>query len=325
MSCFLFFFSNYIQIIRPIIPNEGAPVIITLDRTASASQFVKILKEKKLIHSDSALLMMIRFSGLSSQLKAGVYQIKPGETAMQLVHRIVAGDVLTQNFTVISGTTQQKISQDLAKAAYLNYSPEDWRSIQDDHPNAEGLLLADTYQYHGGSSGKSLLEYAHRNLINYLNISWTNRAPNLPYKTPYEMLIAASIIEKETAVPQERKLISGVMVNRLNKKMPLQMDPTVIYGLGAAYKGSFLIMICLLILPITHIIIEVCRQHLLLWSVKKHWMQQLIHNFPTICILLQKGMEHTNFPKRTNSKNKQLINTNARISNVIFSWEVNCY
>ncbi|MCW8407660.1 endolytic transglycosylase MltG [Legionella sp. PATHC035] len=238
MSCFLFFFSNYIQIIRPIIPKEGAPVIITLDRTASASQFVKILKEKNLIHSDSALLMMIRFSGLSSQLKAGVYQIKPGETAMQLVHRIVAGDVLTQNFTVIAGTTQQKISQDLAKAAYLNYSPEDWRSIQDDHPNAEGLLLADTYQYHGGSSGKSLLEHAHRNLISYLNMSWTNRAPNLPYTTPYELLIAASIIEKETAVPQERKLISGVMVNRLNKKMPLQMDPTVIYGLGAAYKGK---------------------------------------------------------------------------------------
>ncbi len=238
MSFFLFFLISYIQIARPIVPLQGLPVVITLDRAASASQFAKTLKEKNLIRSSSTLLMMIRFSGLASQLKAGVYQIKPGETAMQLVHRVVAGDVLTQNFTVIAGTTQQKISQDLLKAAYLNYHPEEWDSIKDNHPNAEGLLLADTYQYGGGSSGKSLLEHAHRNLINYLNMSWTNRAPNLPYKNPYELLTAASIIEKETAIPQERKLISGVMINRLNKKMPLQMDPTVIYGLGAAYTGK---------------------------------------------------------------------------------------
>ncbi|WP_454783851.1 endolytic transglycosylase MltG [Legionella sp. WA2024007413] len=238
MSFFIFFLIAYIQITKPIVPKQGSPVIITLDRTATASQFVKILKDKNLISSSSMLLMMIRASGLSSQLKAGVYQVTPGETAMQLVHRVVAGDVLTQNFTIIAGTTQQKISQDLLKAAYLNYHPQDWNSIKDDHPNAEGLLLADTYQYRGGSTGKSLLEHAHRNLINYLNLSWANRESNLPYKNPYELLIAASIIEKETAVPQERKLISGVMINRLNKKMPLQMDPTVIYGLGAAYTGK---------------------------------------------------------------------------------------
>ncbi|QMT60474.1 endolytic transglycosylase MltG [Legionella sp. PC997] len=238
MSFFIFFLVAYIQITKPIVPKQGSPVIITLDRTATASQFVKILKDKNLINSSSMLLMMIRASGLSSQLKAGVYQVTPGETAMQLVHRVVAGDVLTQNFTIIAGTTQQKISQDLLKAAYLNYHPQDWNSIKDDHPNAEGLLLADTYQYRGGSTGKSLLEHAHRNLINYLNLSWANRESNLPYKNPYELLIAASIIEKETAVPQERKLISGVMINRLNKKMPLQMDPTVIYGLGAAYTGK---------------------------------------------------------------------------------------
>ncbi|KTD73135.1 endolytic transglycosylase MltG [Legionella tucsonensis] len=238
MSFLSFFLITYIQITRAIVSEQGSPIIITVEPAASASQFVKNLKEKNLIHSSSILLMMIRYSGLSSQLKAGVYQVNPGETPMQLVHRIVAGDVLTQNFTIVAGTTQQKISQDLLKAAYLNYRSEDWRSIKGDHPNAEGLLLADTYQYPGGSSGKSLLEHAHRNLMSYLNTSWANRAPNLPYKSPYELLTAASIIEKESAIPQERKLISGVMVNRLNKKMPLQMDPTVIYGLGSAYTGK---------------------------------------------------------------------------------------
>ena len=141
--------------------------------------------------------MLIRLTGLSSQLKAGVYQIKPGETTLQLLYQVVAGDVLTQNFTIIAGTTQQKIAQDLAKATYLNYDPKDWNLIQGNHPNAEGLLLADTYQYQGGNSSKSLLEQAYRNLINYLNRSWANRGPNLPYRNPYEMLIAASIIEKK--------------------------------------------------------------------------------------------------------------------------------
>jgi UPF0755 protein len=238
MSLLFLFLHHYSPFTKPLIPPQGQPVIITLDRTTSASQLVQILKDKQLISANSPLLMMIRYRGLSSKLKAGVYQIKPGESAMQLITRIVNGDVLTQNFTIIAGTTQQKISQDLAKAAYLSYRPTDWDYIKNHYPNAEGLLLADTYQYRGGSESKSLLEYAHRNLINYLNISWANKAPNLPYKNSYELLIAASIIEKETAVHQERKLISGVMVNRLNKKMPLQMDPTVIYGLGPAYTGK---------------------------------------------------------------------------------------
>ncbi|HAU0988355.1 TPA: endolytic transglycosylase MltG, partial [Legionella pneumophila] len=197
-----------------------------------------ILQDKKLIHSAKFFLLIIRFEGLSHQLKAGVYQITPGETAMKLLHRVVAGDVITQNFTIIEGSTQQKVDYDLRQANYLKYNPEDWAIVKENYPSAEGLLLADTYQYQGGSSSRALLEQAHRNLLNYLNTSWANRSPNLPYKTPYELLIAASIIEKETAIAQEKKLISGVMVNRLKKKMPLQMDPTVIYGLGNQYKGK---------------------------------------------------------------------------------------
>ncbi|KTD54485.1 periplasmic solute-binding protein [Legionella sainthelensi] len=238
MSCIFFLVPIYMQIAKPLVSIQGVPVVITLDRTTTASQFVHTLKEQNLISARTPLLMVIRYTGLSSQLKAGVYEIKPGETALQLLHRVVDGDVLTQNFTIIAGTTQQKVTQDLTKAAYLNYQASDWNDIKGNYPNAEGLLLADTYQYQGGSSSKSLLEHAHRNLINYLNKSWANRAPHLPYKNPYELLTAASIIEKETAIPQERKLISGVLINRLNKNMPLQMDPTVIYGLGAAYTGK---------------------------------------------------------------------------------------
>ena len=238
MSFALLSWNFYNLVATPLLSQQDPPVVINLDRTATAAQFVKILKDKNLIHCQRPMLMFIRTTGLSQKLKAGVYQVIPGETAIHLLYRVTSGDVLTQNFTIIAGTTQQKISQDLQKAVHMNYQPGDWALIQENHPNAEGMILADTYQYQGGSSSKHLLEQAHRNLMNYLNTVWTNRAPDLPYKNAYELLTAASIIEKESAVPQERQLISGVMVNRLNKRMPLQMDPTVIYGLGNAYTGK---------------------------------------------------------------------------------------
>jgi UPF0755 protein len=238
MSFLIIGWNIYTILKQPVIsPNEPSQ-IITIDRSASAHHIAKLLKDRNLIHSTRILLLLIRFEGLSHQIKAGVYQINPGETVMALIHRIVSGDVITQKFTIIEGTTQQKVSQDLKNAKYLTYNPDDWKFVKANYPSAEGLLLADTYQYQGGSSSKTLLEQAHRNLTSFLNESWSHRAADLPYRNAYELLIAASIIEKETAIAQERKLISGVVVNRLKKSMPLQMDPTVIYALGNDYKGK---------------------------------------------------------------------------------------
>lgn len=238
VSVLIVFWNIYSLVKLPVISKQSSPMILCLDRSASASQFVTLLKNKKLIHSSRIFLLIIRLEGLSHKLKAGVYQINPGESATELLHRVIAGDVLTRNFTIIEGTTRQKVAQDLMKTEYLVYRPQDWSAIQGNYSSSEGLLLADTYQYRGGSSSRLLLEQAHNNLMSYLNTSWNNRAPDLPYRNAYELLIAASIIEKETAIAEERKLISGVMVNRLKKRMPLQMDPTVIYGLGAQYKGK---------------------------------------------------------------------------------------
>ena len=124
------------------------------------------------------------------------------------------------------------------------YQDSDWQTIRHPErvtlplPSSEGLLLADTYQYNACSQARDVLNRAHSNLQHYLEASWQQRAANLPYKTPYDLLIAASIIEKETANSNEKRLISSVIVNRLRKFMPLQMDPTVIYGLGTAYTGK---------------------------------------------------------------------------------------
>lgn len=238
MFFILFSWTIYSIVNAPMISQRSLPLIITLDKTASASQFARLLKAKGLISSTKLFLFILRLEGLANHLKAGVYQVKPGETALQLLDRVVQGDVIVLNFPIIAGTTQQKIAHDLAQAHYLEYHPEDWASIKDNYPNLEGLVLADTYQYRGGSNSKALLAQAHKSLLDYLALSWANKASDLPYKNPYELLIAASIIEKETAISDERKLISGVLINRLRYKMPLQMDPTVIYGLGNHYKGK---------------------------------------------------------------------------------------
>ncbi|KTD82302.1 endolytic transglycosylase MltG [Legionella waltersii] len=219
-----------------MLPENASPTIITIDRSTTAYQLAYSLQNKQLIPSARALLWVIRYKDLAHRLKAGVYQIAPGDTPMSLLEKIVNGAVIVQYFAIIEGSTQKKVDEDLRKANYLFYQPEAWSIVQGKYSNAEGLLLADTYQYQGGSGSEKLLLQAHNSLIAYLNNCWNSRDDNLPYKTPYELLIAASIIEKEASIPAERKLISGVMINRLRKKMPLQMDPTVIYGLGNDYQ-----------------------------------------------------------------------------------------
>lgn len=228
----------YHLINAPLLASNAQPVVITIDKSTTASRFVSNLKERKLIYWEQLVLALIRYKGLAQQLKAGVYQLNPQESLLHFLDKVSTGDVVSFNFTIIAGTNQKKVEQDLATAKYLHYNPTIWQYITQDHPNAEGLLLADTYKYRGNSDARILLIQANQELLRYLDECWASRTANLPYRTPYELLTAASIIEKETAVPQERTLISGVVVNRLKKNMPLQMDPTVIYALGDKYKGT---------------------------------------------------------------------------------------
>ncbi len=228
----------YRMVKRPMVSHGQAPVIIVLGKSATATQFTNLLKQNNLISSKTLFLWIIRFQGASNQLKAGTYQTKEDESALHFLKRVITGDVMVFTLPIIAGTTQQKISQILQNTKHLEYNERDWDAIKGTYPNAEGLLLADTYQYLGGSNSQSLLLQAHNNLEAALKQIWESRELGLPYKNSYELLTAASIIEKETAVASERKLISGVIVNRLKKFMPLQMDPTVIYGLGDLYKGK---------------------------------------------------------------------------------------
>ncbi|MBA2651432.1 MAG: endolytic transglycosylase MltG [Tatlockia sp.] len=223
---------------RPLLVESAAPVTIIIDKNASASSFTKILKEKHLINSSRLFLMFIRLQGLTNRLKAGIYQLKPGETAHQLLRKVESGQVMVQSFRITEGSTLNQVKSNLQSAPYLEYSSNDWQELLANNKNVEGLLLADTYNYNAGSEAKYVLRLANRKLQEYLATSWQNRSPDLPYNTSYELLIAASILEKETSLAAERKIISGVIVNRIKKNMPLQMDPTVIYALGQNYTGK---------------------------------------------------------------------------------------
>jgi len=228
---------GYLFLHQPMI-EQGDPVIVEVKANSSANALATLLYEKKLISSRRMFLYLVKWTGQAGQLKTGVYQISPGQSAQQLLDKIVAGDVLQLPFRIIEGSTLAQVRANLQTAPWLQYSERDWSFIPISYPSAEGLLLADTYAYNAGSAALNLLKNANAKLMQELDKNWLDRNPDLPYKTPYELLVVASILEKEASLPAERELISGVVVNRLQKNMPLQMDPTVIYALGSLYNGK---------------------------------------------------------------------------------------
>lgn len=234
----LFTYNVNTLLTKPMLAPGSQPVLLQIKPNSSATSFVKQLYELKLIHSKKLLLSLMHAEGYTNRIKAGIYQIEPGETAQQLLDKVIHGKVLVEAFTIIEGTTLKQVVNNLKNAPYLSFNETDLVPIAGQYRSAEGLLLADTYNYDAGENAKSLLQTAHKSLINYLDQAWAGRSPTLPYQSSYQLLIAASIIEKETAIASERKLIAGVISNRLKRNMPLQMDPTVIYALGEQYKGQ---------------------------------------------------------------------------------------
>jgi UPF0755 protein len=177
-------------------------------------------------------------------IKSGRYQLQPGWTVADLFQHLVNGKQLEYSLTLVEGQTFRQIRKTLAENPYLTrHTPsltdqEILQRIGAQYSHPEGLFFADTYQFPNGYSDLELLRRAHKRLLQVLNEEWNNRENDLPYDTPYEALIMASIVEKETAIAEERPRIAGVFVRRLQKNMRLQTDPTVIYGIGEAYDGD---------------------------------------------------------------------------------------
>ncbi len=190
------------------------------------------------------LRWLARWEGKSQSIQAGEYLFAPAITPRQLLEQAASGAVMQHSLTVVEGWTFAQLLEALRQNEIIEQTLNGLDDAQimarlghpDQHP--EGRFLPDTYHFPRGTSDVAFLQRAYQTLETRLDEEWRQRDPGLPYRTSYEALIMASIIEKETALPEERAEIAGVFVRRLAKGMRLQTDPTVIYGLGSRFDGN---------------------------------------------------------------------------------------
>lgn len=192
----------------------------------------------------SWLYAWFRFSGLAKRIRAGSYEVHGGVTPRSLLNTLVQGRETLESVRFIEGWTLRQLRAELARTPHLRPSTA---AMSDEAlmtklgaPGvpAEGRFFPDTYAYSRGVSDLTVLRRAHQAMQRQLAATWAERAPGLPLKSPDEALILASIVEKETGRASDRAQIAGVFINRLRIGMPLQTDPTVIYGMGAAFDGN---------------------------------------------------------------------------------------
>lgn len=188
--------------------------------------------------------ILARALGRDQEIKAGFYELAAPMTPWQLLDKLARGEVLQTELQVLEGWTFGDLRAALDASPALRHDSaglsdaELLKSIDAGEAHAEGLFFPDTYIFARGSSDLALLRHAYRTMQLHLGREWSQRSAALPYKTPYEALVMASIVEKETGRAEEREQIAGVLVNRLRVRMLLQADPTVIYGLGKNFDGN---------------------------------------------------------------------------------------
>lgn len=185
-----------------------------------------------------------RLQNKAHLIKSGEYLIKPKTTLPELLEQLTSGKVIQYSFTIVEGITSQQLINSVTSDSRLKKKLRNTKladaivELELPKSHGEGEFLPETYFFTADTSDADLLQRAHSMMTSTLAHEWNGKADNLPYKTPYEALIMASIIEKETGIAEEREQIAGVFIRRLQKGMRLQTDPTVIYGMGDRYKGN---------------------------------------------------------------------------------------
>ena len=191
-----------------------------------------------------AVIAVARITGTDTKVKAGGYELARGESLWTLLTRMSRGDVTQREVAFIEGWTFRQIRAALGKHPDVTHTLaglDDESLLKElgaDETHPEGLFFPDTYLFARGAKDTDILKRAYRAQKKELAEIWAKRSADVPLKTPYEALIMASIVEKETGLHTERERISGVFANRLRINMPLQTDPTVIYGMGESFDGN---------------------------------------------------------------------------------------
>lgn len=218
--------------------------LYTVEKGEYARQVIYDLNESGVITRPLFWRIYLRLNPEYATFRSGTYEIEPGMTGRELLEMLSEGREKQFSITLVEGLTWKEWKQQLQFAPYLTNDLGDDKELLaqinpvDGATSLEGILLADTYSYTAGTTVSDIVERAHDAMRTYLNTAWEQRQTDIPVATPYEALILASIIEKETGLASERPLIAGVFVNRLRQNMRLQTDPTIIYGMGDAFDGD---------------------------------------------------------------------------------------
>lgn len=219
-------------------------VDILVPKGATPASIASQLNQAGIDISAPAFVLMARISELDTKLKAGGYQIIKGDSPLKVLRRMAMGDVTSRQLTIVEGWNLRQIRAALAQHSDIKQSiaavsdADLLTQIGVNAPHAEGLFFPDTYIFPIGTTDLDILQRAARAQQQILDRAWASRQEDLPLRNAYQALILGSIVEKETGRASERARIAGVFINRLRLNMPLQTDPTVIYGMGEAYQGK---------------------------------------------------------------------------------------
>ncbi len=222
----------------------GQTVYIEIEKGDSLNRIIDKLVAQKLAVKPFWFKVIALQGNAVKKLKAGEYELTSGLTAPQILALFVQGKTKQHAITFPEGWSFKEIWHELAKNPHLEHSLSGigfqtlMNKLQSDAQSLEGLLFPDTYFFEKHTSDLSVLKRAYDKMQQVLQQEWLKKAEDLPFKTPYEALILASIVEKETGAAAERPLIAGVFIRRLEQNMLLQTDPTVIYGMGDSYQGD---------------------------------------------------------------------------------------
>ena len=232
-----FIFLSYLNFsFNNIILKKNSYLLIKVKSGDSVGKTIRQLRENGYINSELRFKILAYLYDYNPIFKNGTYRVKKGDTEYSLLRKLINGKVIQEQITIIEGSTYSDIKQTLLNNSKIDSSEFDTKYEEIyisrlDYESLEGLCFPDTYKFAEGITYEGFINTCISKMNKILSTYWTERDFSLPYKTKYEMLIMASIIEKETSKSSEKPLVASVFVNRLNKNMRLQADPTVIYGM----------------------------------------------------------------------------------------------
>ena len=213
-------------------------------RTSILKQVTQQLADAGVFPSKWPLILLARYLNQESAIRAGDYQLNENISQIALLDYLTKGDAKQNEIRFLEGSTfaqMRKVLNEHPAIQSHTASLSDQEILQligATETAAEGLFFPDTYYFIKNSSDIEILQRAYQTMQNHLQSNWSSRADSLPLATPYEALILASLVEKETGLESDRTTIAGVFINRLHKGMRLQTDPTIIYGLGEQFDGN---------------------------------------------------------------------------------------